>query len=100
MLAAALRNGVPDASERPRLAETAADLADSAAQAAAMLGRVTEREVVTLREMAAKTRENWPWFRVLLPLLPCCWRSVFDPDFATAAQYRPQHPQARTWRIQ
>jgi len=62
VLAAALRNGVPDVSERPRLAETAADLADTAAQAAAMLGRVTEREVVTLREMAARTRENWPWF--------------------------------------
>ena len=62
VLAAALRNGVPEVSERPRLAETAADLADTAAQAAAMLGRVTEREVVTLREMAARTRENWPWF--------------------------------------
>ncbi|MGL5003378.1 MAG: sensor histidine kinase, partial [Casimicrobium sp.] len=24
--------------------------------------RVTEREVITLRTMAAKTRENWPWF--------------------------------------
>jgi len=62
VLAAALRNGVPDASERPKLVESAADLADSAAQAATLLGRVTEREVVTLREMAAKTRENWPWF--------------------------------------
>ena len=62
VLAAALKNGIPEISERPRLAESAADLADNAAQAAAMLGRVTEREVVTLREMAAKTRENWPWF--------------------------------------
>lgn len=62
VLAAALKNGVPDASERPKLVEYAADLADSAAQAATLLGRVTEREVVTLREMAAKTRENWPWF--------------------------------------
>ena len=62
VLAAALKNGIPEVSERPRLAESAADLADNAAQAAAMLGRVTEREVVTLREMAAKTRENWPWF--------------------------------------
>lgn len=62
VLAAALRNGVPDVAERPRLAESAADLADNAAQAAALLGRVTEREVITLREMAAKTRENWPWF--------------------------------------
>ncbi len=61
-LAAALKNGIPEVSERPKLAESAADLADNAAQAAAMLGRVTEREVVTLREMAAKTRENWPWF--------------------------------------
>ena len=62
VLAAALKNGIPEVSERPKLAESAADLADNAAQAAAMLGRVTEREVVTLREMAAKTRENWPWF--------------------------------------
>ena len=62
VLAAALKNGIPEISERPKLAESAADLADNAAQAAAMLGRVTEREVVTLREMAAKTRENWPWF--------------------------------------
>jgi two-component system sensor histidine kinase GlrK len=62
VLASALRNGVPDAPDRPKLAENAADLADSAAQAAALLGRVTEREVITLREMAAKTRENWPWF--------------------------------------
>jgi len=62
VLAAALRNGVPDVSERPKLAEAAADLADNAAQAAALLGRVTEREVITLREMAARTRENWPWF--------------------------------------
>ena len=62
VLAAALKNGIPAVSERPKLAESAADLADNAAQAAAMLGRVTEREVVTLREMAAKTRENWPWF--------------------------------------
>jgi len=61
-LAAALRNGIPDIAERPKLVESAADLADGAAQAAAMLGRVTEREVVTLREMAARTRENWPWF--------------------------------------
>lgn len=62
VLAAALKNGIPDIAERPKLAETAADLADNAAQAAALLGRVTEREVITLREMAAKTRENWPWF--------------------------------------
>ena len=62
VLAAALKNGIPEVAERPKLAESAADLADNAAQAAAMLGRVTEREVVTLREMAAKTRENWPWF--------------------------------------
>jgi len=62
VLAAALRNGLPDAGERPRLAEAAADLADAAAHAATLLGRVTEREVVTLREMAARTRENWPWF--------------------------------------
>ena len=62
VLAAALKNGVPEVADRPKLAESAADLADSAAQAAALLGRVTEREVITLREMAAKTRENWPWF--------------------------------------
>lgn len=62
VLAAALKNGIPDIAERPKLAENAADLADNAAQAAALLGRVTEREVITLREMAAKTRENWPWF--------------------------------------
>ena len=62
VVAAALKNGLPELSERPKLAEAAADLADNAAQAAAQLGRVTEREVITLREMAAKTRENWPWF--------------------------------------
>ncbi len=62
VLAAALKNGIPEVAERPKLAETAADLSDNAAQAAALLGRVTEREVITLREMAAKTRENWPWF--------------------------------------
>ena len=62
VLSAALKNGLPELSERPKLAEAAADLADNAAQAAALLGRVTEREVVTLREMAARTRENWPWF--------------------------------------
>jgi two-component system sensor histidine kinase GlrK len=62
VLAAALKSGIPDIAERPKLAENAADLADNAAQAAALLGRVTEREVITLREMAAKTRENWPWF--------------------------------------
>ncbi len=61
-LAEALKNGLPQLSERPKLAEAAADLADNAAQAAAQLGRVTEREVITLREMAARTRENWPWF--------------------------------------
>jgi two-component system, NtrC family, sensor histidine kinase GlrK len=62
VLAAALKNGLPTLSERPKLAEAAADLADNAAQSATLLGRVTEREVITLREMAAKTRENWPWF--------------------------------------
>jgi two-component system, NtrC family, sensor histidine kinase GlrK len=62
VLAAALRNGIPPLADRPKLAETAADLADSAAQTATMLTRVTEREVVELRTMAAKTRENWPWF--------------------------------------
>ncbi len=61
-LAQSLKGGMPDAAERPKLVEAAADLADNAAQASAQLGRVTEREVVTLREMAAKTRENWPWF--------------------------------------
>ncbi len=61
-LAQSLKGGMPDLAERPRLVEAAADLADNAAQASAQLGRVTEREVVTLREMAAKTRENWPWF--------------------------------------
>ncbi|MBP6531225.1 MAG: hypothetical protein KA260_13970, partial [Burkholderiales bacterium] len=61
-LAQSLKGGMPEASERPKLVEAAADLADNAAQASAQLGRVTEREVVTLREMAAKTRENWPWF--------------------------------------
>jgi two-component system, NtrC family, sensor histidine kinase GlrK len=62
VLAAALKNGLPELSERPKLAEAAADLSDNAAQVATLLGRVTEREVITLREMAAKTRENWPWF--------------------------------------
>jgi two-component system, NtrC family, sensor histidine kinase GlrK len=62
VLAAALRNGIPPLADRPKLAETAADLADSAAQTATMLTRVTEREVIELRTMAAKTRENWPWF--------------------------------------
>ena len=61
-LAQSLKGGMPEAAERPKLVEAAADLADNAAQASAQLGRVTEREVVTLREMAAKTRENWPWF--------------------------------------
>ncbi|MEQ1596934.1 MAG: HAMP domain-containing sensor histidine kinase [Casimicrobium sp.] len=61
-LALSLKSGMPEVSERPKLVEAAADLADNAAQASAQLGRVTEREVVTLREMAAKTRENWPWF--------------------------------------
>lgn len=61
-LAEALRFGIPEVSERPKLVETAADLFDTTAQAAAMLSRVTEREVVTLRELAARTRENWPWF--------------------------------------
>jgi two-component system sensor histidine kinase GlrK len=61
-LAQSLKGGMPEVSERPKLVEAAADLADNAAQASAQLGRVTEREVVTLREMAAKTRENWPWF--------------------------------------
>ncbi len=61
-LANALKNGIPEPSERPKLVETAADLFDTTAQAATLLGRVTEREVVTLRTMAAKTRENWPWF--------------------------------------
>jgi two-component system, NtrC family, sensor histidine kinase GlrK len=58
----ALRNGVPPADERPKLVDTAADLYDASAQAATLLTRVTEREVVELRAMAAKTRENWPWF--------------------------------------
>lgn len=62
VLAQALRGGIPPAPERPKLAETAADLADSAAQTSAMLTRVTEREVIELRTMAARTRENWPWF--------------------------------------
>jgi two-component system, NtrC family, sensor histidine kinase GlrK len=62
LLAAALRAGIPPLADRPKLAETAADLADSAAQTATMLTRVTEREVIELRAMAAKTRENWPWF--------------------------------------
>lgn len=62
VLAASLRNGIPDVADRPRLAETASDLFDATAQAATLLTRVTEREVVELRSMAAKTRENWPWF--------------------------------------
>jgi two-component system, NtrC family, sensor histidine kinase GlrK len=61
-LATAFKNGIPRIEDRPKLAETAADLADNAAQAAALITRVTEREVVELRTMAAKTRENWPWF--------------------------------------
>ena len=72
VLAAALKNGIPDIAERPKLAETAADLADNAAQAAALLGRVTEREVITLREMAAKTGRG---SSVSLPSLRCCSRS-------------------------
>jgi two-component system, NtrC family, sensor histidine kinase GlrK len=62
ILAAALRNGIPIAEDRPRLVETASDLYDASAQSASMLTRVTEREVLELRTMAAKTRENWPWF--------------------------------------
>jgi two-component system, NtrC family, sensor histidine kinase GlrK len=61
-LAAAFRSGIPPIEARPKLAETAAQLADNAAQAATLINRVTEREVVELRTMAAKTRENWPWF--------------------------------------
>jgi two-component system, NtrC family, sensor histidine kinase GlrK len=61
-LSRALRNGIPDVADRPKLVETAADLYDASAQAATLLTRVTEREVVELRSMAAKTRENWPWF--------------------------------------
>ena len=42
-LAQSLKGGMPEASERPKLVEAAADLADNAAQASAQLGRVTER---------------------------------------------------------
>ncbi len=62
LLASALRRGIPDVADRPKLVEAAADLSDTSAQAATLLTRVTEREVVELRAMAAKTRENWPWF--------------------------------------
>jgi two-component system, NtrC family, sensor histidine kinase GlrK len=61
-LKTALRNGVPPAEERPKLVDSAADLSDATAQAATLLTRVTEREVVELRTMASRTRENWPWF--------------------------------------
>jgi two-component system, NtrC family, sensor histidine kinase GlrK len=62
LLSTALRRGIPEIADRPKLVETAADLSDVSAQAATLLTRVTEREVVELRTMAAKTRENWPWF--------------------------------------
>ncbi len=62
ILTTALRNGIPDASERPKLVDAAGDLYDASAQAATLLSRVTEREVIELRTMASKTRENWPWF--------------------------------------
>ncbi|MGL4229727.1 MAG: sensor histidine kinase [Casimicrobium sp.] len=61
-LAFALKNGLPEAGERAKLIDAVADLGDNTAQAATLIGRVTEREVITLRTMAAKTRENWPWF--------------------------------------
>jgi two-component system, NtrC family, sensor histidine kinase GlrK len=62
LLNTALRRGIPDVADRPKLVETASDLYDASAQAATLLTRVTEREVLELRTMAAKTRENWPWF--------------------------------------
>jgi two-component system, NtrC family, sensor histidine kinase GlrK len=61
-LIAALRNGIPEPAERPKLVDAATDLSDNTAQAATLLSRVTEREVIELRTMASKTRENWPWF--------------------------------------
>lgn len=61
-LNAALRGGVPPVGERAKLVDTASDLYDAAALAATLLTRVTEREVIELRTMAARTRENWPWF--------------------------------------
>lgn len=61
-LAAAVRSGPAGNEDRLRLTEMASDLADSAATASSQLARVIEREVVALREMAARTRENWPWF--------------------------------------
>lgn len=61
-LSAAMPPSTVPESDRVRLAEMAADLTDSAAEASSQLSRVTEREVLALREMAAKTRENWPWF--------------------------------------
>jgi two-component system, NtrC family, sensor histidine kinase GlrK len=62
LLNAALRNGIPSVEDRPKLVETATDLYDASAQSAALLTRVTEREVIELRTMASRTRENWPWF--------------------------------------
>ncbi len=61
-LAGMMRSGEKTEQERLRLTELAADLADTAADVSNQLARVTEREVFALREMAAKTRENWPWF--------------------------------------
>jgi two-component system, NtrC family, sensor histidine kinase GlrK len=62
LLANGLRRGIPEVADRPKLVETAVDLTEISAQAATLLTSVTEREVVELRTMAAKTRENWPWF--------------------------------------
>jgi two-component system, NtrC family, sensor histidine kinase GlrK len=62
VLSTAFSGGIPKLEDRARLADAAAELADNAAQAATLVTRVTEREVIELRTMAAKTRENWPWF--------------------------------------
>jgi two-component system, NtrC family, sensor histidine kinase GlrK len=62
VLSNAFSSGIPKLEERAKLADAAAELADNAAQAATLLTRVTEREVIELRTMASKTRENWPWF--------------------------------------
>ncbi len=62
VLNGSLKSGLPPPEARPKLVEAAADLYDASAQTATLLTRVTEREVLELRTMAAKTRENWPWF--------------------------------------
>ncbi|MCS6996368.1 MAG: HAMP domain-containing histidine kinase [Casimicrobiaceae bacterium] len=61
-LAALLPNSALSEAQRLELAQRAADLTDASAQVATQLTRVIEREVLALRELAARTREHWPWF--------------------------------------